>query len=168
MSASPPLALIVAVARNGVIGRDNGLPWHISADLKHFRELTMGKPIVMGRRTFDSIGRPLPGRHTVVLTRDQSWYHPGVEVAHDPGQALQLANRLAVTVGADEVLVAGGAELYILYLDRAVRIYRTLVHVEPKGDACFPLLGDDWELVQDEPGNEGRLFFSFQTLEKRA
>ncbi len=84
------LTVVAAVTANGVIGRDNGMPWHLPEDLKHFKELTMGRPMVMGRRTFDSIGRPLPGRRTVVVTRDASWSHPGVEVVTSPAAALEL------------------------------------------------------------------------------
>ncbi len=139
------LCLIVARAENRVIGRAGGLPWRLPADLKHFKAATMGKPVVMGRRTWQSIGRPLPGREIVVVTRDPAFRAEGVRQAPDLDAALALAGRLAAERGADEVMIAGGAEIYALALPRADRIYLTEVHVAVEGDALFPALDPaDW------------------------
>ncbi|MGU3385865.1 dihydrofolate reductase [Methylobacterium sp. D53M] len=127
---SPIVSLVAAVARNGVIGRDNGLAWHLSSDLKRFKALTMGKPMLMGRRTWDSIGRPLPGRRTLVLTRDTGFRAEGVETLHDWDSALAAA-------GA-ELMVVGGAEIYALALPHADRLHLTEVEAEPAGDVRFP------------------------------
>ncbi|MET3413866.1 dihydrofolate reductase [Methylobacterium sp. 1030] len=127
---SPIVSLVAAVARNGVIGRDNGLAWHLSSDLKRFKALTMGKPMLMGRCTWDSIGRPLPGRRTLVLTRDTGFRAEGVETVHDWDSALAAA-------GA-ELMVVGGAEIYALALPHADRLHLTEVEAEPAGDVRFP------------------------------
>ncbi|XYD06857.1 dihydrofolate reductase [Methylobacterium sp. NMS12] len=127
---SPLVSLVAAVARNGVIGRDNGLAWHLSSDLKRFKALTMGKPMLMGRRTWDSIGRPLPGRRTLVLTRDTGFRAEGVETVHDWESALAAA-------GA-ELMVVGGAEIYALALPHADRLHLTEVEADPAGDVRFP------------------------------
>lgn len=134
-----PLAIVAAIADNGVIGRDNKLIWRLKSDLKRFRRLTMGKPLLMGRRTFESIGKPLPGRETVVLTRDSEFQASGVHVAHSLEQATTLADELASDMGAEQLMVVGGAELYEATLPRAERLYLTLVHAEPEGDVGFPI-----------------------------
>lgn len=126
------ITLIAAVARNGVIGLDGGMPWHLPGELSHFRATTMGHPLVMGRRTFESIGRPLPGRRTIVLTRDAAWQHPDVETAHSFAEAVSLAGP------ADEVFVAGGAQVYAEALPYAHRLTITEVDAEPEGDTWFP------------------------------
>ena len=126
------VSLIAALARNRVIGRNNRLPWRLSADLKHFKALTMGKSIVMGRKTFESIGRPLPGRTNIVLTRDTGFRAPGCIVVHSIDEALQAA------AGQEEVMVMGGADLYRQLLPRADRLYLTEVKAEVAGDAWFP------------------------------
>ncbi len=138
MSAARPLAVIVAVAENGVIGRDNDLAWRLRTDLKRFRALTMSKPMIMGRRTFASIGRPLPGRETVVMTRDPTFAAPGIHVARSLDEAVRVADELAERMGADEIPVVGGAEVYRLALPRAERLHLTLVHASPPGDVVFP------------------------------
>lgn len=127
----PDLALIVAVARNGAIGRDNGLAWHISSDLKRFKALTMGKPMLMGRKTFASIGKPLPGRRSLVLTRDRNFTPEGVEVVHDLDSALRIAD-------APELMVIGGAEIFAMTLPLATRLHLTEVEAEPAGDVFMP------------------------------
>ncbi|KIU29423.1 diacylglycerol kinase [Methylobacterium radiotolerans] len=129
-TVAPLVSLVAAVARNGVIGRDNGLAWHLSSDLKRFKALTMGKPMLMGRRTWNSIGRPLPGRRTLVLTRDTGFRAEGVETVHDWDSALAAA-------GA-ELMVVGGAEIYALALPHADRLHLTEVEAEPAGDVRFP------------------------------
>ena len=134
------LSLIVAIAENGVIGREGGLPWRMSSDLKTFRRMTMGKPIIMGRRTFQSIGRPLDGRDNIVVTRDPYFEHAGVSAVSSVSEALALARVLARTRGADEIMVIGGAEIYGAALPLAHRIYLTRVHAAPVGDRHFPAL----------------------------
>ena len=135
---SPPLAIVAAVAENGVIGRDNKLIWRLKSDLRRFREITWGKPMIMGRKTFQSIGKPLPGRETVVLTRDEGFSADGVAIVHGWDEAVAAASRLAEALTAKEVVVAGGAEVYRLALAEADRLYLTLVHAAPEGDAVFP------------------------------
>ena len=128
--ARPTIALVVAVARNGVIGRDNGLAWHLSSDLKRFKALTMGTTLLMGRRTWDSIGRPLPGRRSLVLTRDRSFLAEGAETVHEWDSALAEAG--------DRLMVVGGAEIYALALPHADLIHLTEVEAEAEGDVRFP------------------------------
>lgn len=129
----PTITLVVALARNGVIGRDNGLAWHLSSDLRRFKALTMGKAMLMGRRTWDSIGRPLPGRRSLVLTRDRSFRAEGAEIVHDWAAALTVAE-------AAELVVVGGAEIYALALPHVDRLHLTEVDAAPDGDVRFPAL----------------------------
>lgn len=133
MSASPEVVLVVAAADNGAIGLDGRMPWHLPADLKHFRGITMGHPILMGRKTFESIGRPLPGRRNIVLTRSPDWRAEGVETAPDLASALCLAADPAVPA----LMVIGGAEIYAAARAFAHRIELTRVHLSPAGDAFF-------------------------------
>lgn len=148
----------LARADNGVIGRDGQLPWHLPADLKRFKAGTMGKPMVMGRKTFESFPSPLPGRRHIVLTRDGGWNAPGAEVAQDPEAALALA-------GDGEVAVIGGAEVFALFLPHADRIELTEVHVAPEGDAVVPAF-EGWREVarEDFPAEGARPAYSFVTL----
>ncbi|TGD75764.1 dihydrofolate reductase [Mangrovimicrobium sediminis] len=148
----PRLAVIVAAATNDVIGRDGGLPWHLPADLKHFRDITMGKPMLMGRKTYDSIGRPLPGRTSIVVTRDTAWSAPaGVHVVYSEEQGQALAAELAREQGLEEYMLIGGAQLYASLLPQAQRIYLTRVQVEVRGDARFPALdAGEWREVSRE------------------
>lgn len=136
------LAAIVAAAENGVIGRDNALPWHLSEDLKYFKRVTMGKPVVMGRKTFESIGKPLPGRTNIVITRNPAFQAEGVRVVSSLDGALQLASDIAVIDGVEELLVIGGAEIYREAIPRADRLYLTEVHASVEGDALLPDI--DW------------------------
>lgn len=131
------IVLILARADNGVIGVDGRLPWHLPADLKRFRAMTMGKPMVMGRKTFDSFPAPLPGRRHIVLTRDRGWRAEGAEVAHTPDDALALA-------GPGEVAVIGGAEVFALFEPLATRVELTEVHLSPDGDAVVPPFAGAW------------------------
>jgi dihydrofolate reductase len=133
-----PLVIVVAVAENGVIGRDNQLLWRLKTDLRRFRDLTWGKPMIMGRKTFQSIGKPLPGRETIVLTRDRSFSADGVHVAHDWGEAVSIGSALAQSMAADEIAVVGGAEIYNLAMPHVEKIYLTEVHAALEGDAVFP------------------------------
>jgi len=133
------------MAENRVIGRNNALPWHLPADLRRFKSLTLGHAVILGRKTFETIGKPLPGRRWTVLTRDRRWRHPGVDVAHGLDQAL---GRLA---GDAEVFVAGGAEVYAQALARADQVYLTVIHADIEGDVRFPELDPaEWTLVDEE------------------
>ena len=146
------ISLIVAVAENGVIGADGGLPWRLSSDLKTFRRLTMGKPIIMGRRTFQSIGKPLDGRDNIIVTRDPHFEASGVSIVASVSEALTLARVLAATRGVDEILIIGGADLYAATLNIADRVYLTRVHASPNGDRHFPSLDvKDWTESAREP-----------------
>ena len=131
------IALVVAVAENGVIGRDGQLPWRLPSDLKRFRKLTLGKPMIMGRKTYDSIGKPLDGRDTIVVTRQPDFHPPGVHHVASVEEALALGQELAARRGAHEVTVVGGEEIFRLVLARADRIYLTKVHAAPAGDTRF-------------------------------
>jgi dihydrofolate reductase len=144
-----PLTLVAAIARNGVIGDGLRMPWRLSSDLKRFRAITMGKPLLMGRKTFQSIGRPLPGRETIIITRDPDFNPsagsgklPGVHIAHDLDAALALAQERAVAMAAEEVIVAGGGDLYEILIARAARMYLTFVDLEAQGEVRFPAV--DW------------------------
>ena len=155
-----PLAMIWAMARNRAIGKDGGLPWRLPEDLKRFKAITLGKPMIMGRKTFDSIGRALPGRRTIVVTRDPSWAAPGVETAGSLDAALSLA-----AAGApDEIVIAGGGEIYAQALPRADRLRLTLVDLAPEGDARFPDFDPaDWRETAREahPAADARPAFDF-------
>jgi dihydrofolate reductase len=156
---SQSLFLIYARAANGTIGRDGALPWHIPADLKRFKALTMGKPMIMGRKTFESFPAPLPGRRHIVVTRDADWRADGAEVAHSLEEALVLA-------GDGEVAIIGGAEINALFLPRADRIELTEVHADIPGDITMPPLGATWREVfrEEHPAADGRPAFAFVTL----
>lgn len=139
--------MIAALAENHVIGCDNQLPWHLPADLKHFKALTLGKPIIMGRKTWDSLGRPLPGRLNLVVSRQPDLQLDGAEVFATLDAALVRANAWAQANGADELMLIGGAQLYELSLPRAERLYLTRVALSPSGDAYFPEVTEaDWQL----------------------
>ncbi|HAF56275.1 MAG TPA: diacylglycerol kinase [Thauera sp.] len=137
MNTSPEIVIVAALARNGVIGRDNGLPWRLKADLQHFRALTMGHPILMGRNTWVSLGRPLPGRRNMVVTRDTSFQAAGAEVFRSPEAAIAAAS------DAERIFVIGGAQLYGTLLPLADRLVLTEVWADVEGDAHFPLLDRD-------------------------
>ena len=165
------IALVVAVAQNGVIGQDGTLPWRLSSDLKLFRRLTMGKPIVMGRRTWQSLPKkPLDGRDNIVVTRDASFAAAGAYVVANPTEALALARRLAAKRGTNEVAVIGGAALYDAFLEDAQRIYWTSVHGCPEGDTRFPEFDlSDWKTVSKEPiarGPKDEFEASFMVFER--
>lgn len=132
------LSMIWAMAENRTIGRNNKLPWHLPNDLKYFKQLTTGKAVIMGRKTYESIGKPLPNRTNIVITRDESYTAEGVNVVNSLDQAIELAEANNMVNGSDEVIVMGGAEIYKLCLPRADRLYITFVHAEVEGDAHFP------------------------------
>jgi dihydrofolate reductase len=167
----PRLVLVAAVAENGVIGRDGDMPWRLPGDLKHFKALTLGKPVIMGRRTFDSIGRkPLPGRPNIVMTRDKNFRANGVAVVADLEEALRLAEKEAARLSVDEIAVIGGSTLYAEALPRADRLYLTEVHAKPEGTVRFPDFDRSaWREVsregpQREPGEAHT--YTFVTLER--
>lgn len=155
------LVLIYARAANGAIGLDGGLPWHLPADLRRFKALTMGKPMIMGRKTFAGFPAPLPGRRHIVLTRDRDWQAPGAEVAHSVAEALALA-------GPGEVAVIGGAEIFGLFGPLAQRQELTEVHADVIADTFLDAPGADWREVarSDHPAQDGRPAYSFVTLER--
>ena len=160
-----PLVIVAAVARNGVIGGNNQLLWKLRSDMLHFRAITMGKPMIMGRRTWDSIGRPLPGRETVVVTRDPAFRADGAHVAHDPQSAIALAEKLAEGLKAPEIVVAGGAELYLLLIGQCASLHITEVDLSPEGDAFFPAIDPKlWReagRAAHDPGPGDEAGFSF-------
>lgn len=150
------VALVVAAAENGVIGRGGMLPWRLSSDLKAFRRLTIGKPLIMGRKTYESIGKPLDGRDNIVVTRNAGWSAPGVHVVPSYEAAVELATTLATARGADEIMVIGGAEIYALSLEGARRIYLTRVHAVVDGDATMPHVDPaHWREVRREALPQG-------------
>ena len=141
------LSLIVAVSQNQVIGNSGDLPWHLSSDLRRFKQLTTGHTIIVGRKTFESIGRLLPGRRTIVVTRQADWKFPGAVVT----QGLEAAIEAAIATGETEAFVAGGAEIYALALPHVERIYRTRVHATVQGDVRFPMLDEqEWSVVESQ------------------
>ncbi len=160
----PLVTLVVAATEDDVIGRDNAMPWHLPADLAHFKRVTLGKPIVMGRRTFASIGRPLPGRHNVVVTRDRTFTADGVTVTHSLDQALTACGAVA------EVMVIGGGELFAAALPLAGRIHFTRIHTTIDGDTRFPALAPAaWrETARDTRAADERNAYAltFLTLER--
>jgi dihydrofolate reductase len=138
------ISLLVAASENNVIGKDNQLPWHLPNDLKYFKNLTWGMPILMGRKTFDSIGKPLPGRKSIVITRNQDWQHEGVDVVHSIDDAVQKAE----SYGVKEIFVIGGAEIFKTALPTANRLYLTRIHQDFEGDVYFPSISEDnWQLT---------------------
>jgi dihydrofolate reductase len=162
------LTIVVAVADNGVIGHKNTLPWHLPADLRHFKSTTMGKPILMGRKTHESIGRPLPGRLNIVLTTQPDYLAEGCRVVHSIDEAIELVEG----EGGDEVMVIGGAKLYEDALPRADRIHLTRVHADFAGDTWFPELevGDWMEIAseQQQADTDNAYACTFLTLVRRA
>lgn len=138
------LSLLVAASENNIIGKNNQLPWHLPDDLKYFKNLTWGMPILMGRKTFDSIGKVLPGRKSIVITRNIDWQHKGVDVVHSIEEAIKKAELL----GVKEIFVIGGAEIFKTSFPNADRIYLTRIHQEFDGDVYFPEVSDkEWQLV---------------------
>jgi dihydrofolate reductase len=151
------IKLILARAENGVIGRDGKLPWHLPADLKRFKALTMGMPMIMGRKTFESFPAPLPGRRHIVLTRDTGWSAPGAEVARSVAEAVALAG--------DRAAVIGGAEIFALFVDHADRVELTEIHLAPEGDAVVPGFIGWREIARADHAADGeRPAYSFVTL----
>ncbi|GAB4421924.1 MAG: dihydrofolate reductase [Bacteroidia bacterium] len=163
----PLVFAIYAVSENGVIGRDGDLPWRMPTDMKHFMDLSMGKPVIMGRRSYEALGKPLPRRRNIVITRDGAYAAPGIEVADSLEAALALCS------DAPEVCIAGGAGVYRESIEKGyvTRIYETIVHAEVDGDTFFTLPNPgDWEIVEvasHQASDRDEYAFTFRTLERR-
>ena len=166
----PDILLVAAVSENGVIGRGNALPWRLKSDMLHFRALTMGKPVVMGRKTYQSIGKPLAGRTTIVVSRDRAFAAPGIVVAPSLEAALTAAHGDALRRGADAIVVAGGAEIYAETMNQATRLAITHVRLRADGEARFPSIDPArWREIarsEHEPGPEDEAAFAFVTYER--
>lgn len=163
------IAMITAVAENNAIGIDNKLPWHLPEDLRYFKTTTMGKPVVMGRKTFDSLRRrPLPGRTNIVMTRDSSWSHEGVEVVGNLEEAIRAASHAAKTEGVKELMIIGGEQIYRQALPQTDRLYITRVEQSFEGDAFFPALKkEQWrEVDREDLETENGLKYSHLVLER--
>jgi dihydrofolate reductase len=152
----PKVSIVVAVSANGVIGTDGGLPWHLPSDLKRFKALTLGKPVIMGRKTWASIGRPLPGRPSIVISRDAHFAAEGAIAVQSLDAALVEARKLAAELGVDEVCVIGGGEIYRQAIGRADLLHVTTVAAEVEGDTRFPAIDTAvFEKIVDEPLPQG-------------
>lgn len=138
------LSMIAAMAKGRVIGKDNSMPWHLPADFTWFKRQTLEKPILMGRKTFESIGRPLPHRRNIVITRDSQWYHEGVEIVDNIDSALSLVAQ------EEEVMIIGGGSIYQACLPLANRLYITHINADIEGDTCFPDWGEGWKTIATE------------------
>ena len=164
------LSMIWAMAENRVIGRDNSLPWRLPNDMRHFMQTTMGRPVIMGRKTFESMKAPLPGRTNIVLTQNPDWRRDGVQVVATLDEAIELAQSQCLIDGVDEVMVIGGAQIYEMALPQADKLYVTLVHDEPKGDVFFPEFDlAQWKTTADErfeADERHSSAYSIQTLER--
>lgn len=166
-----PVAMIVAMSKNRIIGVDGKLPWHLPEDLKFFKHMTQAKPLVMGRKTYTSIGKPLPNRLNIVVTHNKDFAPDGVRVCHDVPAALALADQQATIDAAEEIMVMGGGEIYRQALPYAQRLYITEVDIEVEGDAAFPkLAADEWQEVQRVAGKptEGKPPYDFVVYERTA
>jgi dihydrofolate reductase len=169
MKTSLPLSLIAALAENRVIGIDNSMPWHLPGDFKYFKATTLGKPIIMGRKTWDSLGRPLPGRLNLVVSRQPDLQLQGAEVFASLDAAIERAEAWAFEQGADEIMLIGGAQLYELGLGQADRLYLTRVALQPEGDAWFPAFDEgQWQLVSNTPNEatDGKPAYAFEVWER--
>ncbi|CAM4233484.1 type 3 dihydrofolate reductase [Pseudoalteromonas byunsanensis] len=160
------ISMIAAMANNRVIGQDNKMPWHLPSDLKHFKRVTLNKPVVMGRKTFESIGRPLPGRRNIVITRSESYSAQGIEVVSSPQAALELIGDV------EEVMIIGGGNIYEQFLPMCERLYLTFIDLDVAGDTCFPdyTKVGQWEVIEEQTlsANEHNLHsHKFVTLKKK-
>jgi len=166
------IIIVAAVAENGVIGRGNALPWRLKSDMAHFRQLTMGKPVVLGRKTYQSIGKPLSGRTTIVISRDASFNAPGIVVAPNLATALETARGDAFRRNAEAIVVAGGADIYVQTLPLATRLVITEVHKRVDGDARFPAIDPKhWRedaRSEQNPGPQDEGSFAFVTYRRIA
>jgi dihydrofolate reductase len=161
------ISLLVAADENNLIGNKNQLPWHLPDDLKYFKNLTWAMPIIMGRKTFESVGKPLPGRQNIVITRNREWQQEGVDVVHDIQQAVDLAMKRNVK----EIFIIGGAEIFKTSFENSDRIYMTRIHHKFEGDVYFPEIKDElWEMKKDvyrAPDEKNLFAHSFQVWERR-
>ena len=162
---NPPIVMIYARAANGVIGKDGTLPWHLPADLKRFKALTMGRPMIMGRKTFQSLGKPLPGRRHIVLTRRETWDSEGADVARTVDEALALARQDA---SASQIAIIGGAAVYDVFRPLAQRIELTEIHADYEGDTVMKPLSDEWVAIarEDFAAKGDRPAYSFVTYSR--
>ncbi|MGE8395540.1 dihydrofolate reductase [Pseudomonas sp. BIGb0427] len=171
MKTSLPLSLIAALAENRVIGIDNSMPWHLPGDFKYFKATTLGKPIIMGRKTWDSLGRPLPGRLNLVVSRQPGLQLEGAEVFASLEAAIERAEQWALAQGVDELMLIGGAQLYTQAIERGLadRLYLTRVELSPQGDAWFPEFdAAQWKLAstQANPAEDDKPAYHFEVWEK--
>jgi len=169
MKKTLPLSLIAALGENRVIGVDNSMPWHLPGDFKYFKATTLGKPIIMGRKTWDSLGRPLPGRLNIVVSRQADLQLEGAEVFSSLEAAVARAEEWALEQGASELMLIGGAQLYTQGLEHADRLYLTRVALSPEGDAWFPAFDQQqWQLVSDlpTPAEGDKPAYSFEVWER--
>lgn len=150
------VSFVVAVSRNGVIGRDNSMPWRLSTDLQRFKKLTLGKPVVMGRKTWESLGRPLPGRANIVITRDASYHAEGAQVVATIDEALKAGAEAARSSDVDEICIIGGAQIYRAAMENATCLHVTHIDADIDGDAFFgPVDPDIWQIVSEENVSSG-------------
>lgn len=165
MMEKPIISLIAALGNKNVIGNNHQLPWHLPADLKYFKKTTMGKPIIMGRKTFSAIGRPLPGRQNIVLTREKSFTSAQCDVAHS------IAEAIAIAQNKNEIMIIGGAQIYAEFLPFADKLYLTFVHHDFAGDTFFPAWNpDEWQQIESQhfqPDDENKYSYSFIVLGKK-
>ena len=169
MKKTLPLSLIAALGENRVIGVDNSMPWHLPGDFKYFKATTLGKPIIMGRKTWDSLGRPLPGRLNIVVSRQTDLRLEGAEVFPSLEAAVERAQAWALEQGVDELMLIGGAQLYAQGLQQADRLYLTRVALSPEGDAWFPAFDENqWKLVSNlrNPAEGDKPAYNFEVWEK--
>ncbi|WP_411170911.1 type 3 dihydrofolate reductase [Pseudoalteromonas piscicida] len=160
------ISMIAAMANNRVIGKDNDMPWHLPADLQHFKKVTLGKPVIMGRKTFESIGRPLPGRRNIVISRNLDYTQEGIEVVASPEAALRAVG------DCDEMMIIGGGHIYDLFLPYAQRLYLTFIDLDVEGDTQFPDYEQvaEWEVLEtecNEPDERNNHSYKFVTLNKK-
>lgn len=167
---SARITMIAAVGANGVIGADNAMPWRLPTDFGYFKRVTMGKPLIMGRKTFESIGKPLPGRINIVVTSDRHYAPAGVLVAHNLEQALTIAETEAEQAGVDEIMIGGGGTIYAAMMPQAERLHITHVDVSPRGDTRFPPISPAiWRVAETPdvvPGDKDSAAFHIRVYER--
>lgn len=158
------ISLIVAHDENNVIGLNNAMPWHLPGDLAYFKRTTMGKPMIMGRKTFESIGKPLPGRTNIVITRDEEYAREGIVIVHSLEEALAQAEK-----ESEEIMIIGGEQIFRMILPMANRLYVTKIEKQYEGDTFFPSYGDEWQVVSQSDVNETEdgLKFTYLVYERK-
>ena len=160
----PRISIVCAMSKNYVLGNNNQLPWHLPADLRHFKEITLGKPVIMGRKTYDSIGKPLPNRRNIVISRDPNLIIPGCEIVHSLDTAIQLAGN------EQEIMIIGGGNIFMQTLPLAQRMYLTIINQDFVGDAYFPQWNEtEWKIVERSdhlPDDKNPYAYSFLTLDR--